>query len=58
VRPTSLPVAEASGLPYDRLIGSDEFPNALIDKMALRDCLGVFLEAVLLKIEIDFLSVT
>jgi NADPH2:quinone reductase len=32
VRPTSLPVAEASGLPYDQLIGSDEFPNALIDE--------------------------
>ena len=32
VRPTSLPVAEASGLPYDRLIGSDEFPHALIDQ--------------------------
>ena len=28
VRPASLPVAEASGLPYDQLIGSDEFPNA------------------------------
>jgi NADPH:quinone reductase len=32
VRPTSLPVAETSGLPYDQLIGSDEFPNALIDE--------------------------
>jgi NADPH:quinone reductase len=32
VRPTSLPVAEASGLPYDQLIGSDDFPNALIDE--------------------------
>src|SRR6516165_10541151 len=29
VRPTSLPTAEASGLPYDQLIGSDEFPNAV-----------------------------
>jgi NADPH2:quinone reductase len=32
VRPTSLPTAEASGLPYDQLIGSDEFPNAVIDE--------------------------
>ena len=32
VRPTSLPDAQASGLPYDLLIGSDEFPNALIDE--------------------------
>jgi NADPH:quinone reductase len=32
VRRTSLPVAEASGLPYDQLIGNGEFPNALIDE--------------------------
>ena len=32
VRPTSLAVAETSGLPYDQLIGSDEFPAALIDE--------------------------
>ncbi|HEX8855384.1 MAG TPA: alcohol dehydrogenase catalytic domain-containing protein [Thermoleophilaceae bacterium] len=32
VRPTSLPTAEASELPYNRLIGSDEFPDALIDE--------------------------
>lgn len=30
VRPTSLPTAEASGLPYDRVIASDEFPDALM----------------------------
>jgi NADPH2:quinone reductase len=32
VRPTSLATAEASGLPYDRVIASDEFPDALIDE--------------------------
>jgi NADPH2:quinone reductase len=32
VRRTSLPTAEASGLPYDRVIASDEFPDALIDE--------------------------
>ncbi len=29
VRPTSLLVAQASELPYDQVIGSDEFPTAL-----------------------------
>jgi NADPH2:quinone reductase len=32
VRPTSLPTAEASGLPYDQVIASDQFPDALIDE--------------------------
>ena len=32
VRSTSLPAAVASGLPYDEVIASDEFPNALIDE--------------------------
>ena len=32
VRAPSLPTAEASGLPYDQPIGSDEFPNPLIDE--------------------------
>jgi NADPH2:quinone reductase len=32
VRPTSLATAEASGLPYEQLIASDEFPNAVIDQ--------------------------
>jgi NADPH2:quinone reductase len=32
VRPTSLPTARASGLPYDRVIASDEFPDALMDE--------------------------
>jgi NADPH2:quinone reductase len=32
VRPTSLATAEASRLPYDRVIASDEFPDALIDE--------------------------
>jgi NADPH2:quinone reductase len=32
VRPTSLATAEASGLPYDRVIASDGFPDALIDE--------------------------
>jgi len=32
VRATSLPTAVASGLPYDRVIASDEFPNALVDE--------------------------
>jgi NADPH2:quinone reductase len=32
VRPTSLATAEAAGLPYDRLIPSDEFPTALTDE--------------------------
>lgn len=32
VRPTSLPTAEASGLPYDQVIATDEFPDALIDE--------------------------
>jgi NADPH2:quinone reductase len=32
VRPASLAIAEASELPYDRVIASDEFPNALIDQ--------------------------
>lgn len=32
VRPTSLATAEASGLPYDQVIASDEFADALIDE--------------------------
>jgi NADPH2:quinone reductase len=32
VRPPSLPAAETSGLPYDQLVSSDEFPNALTDE--------------------------
>lgn len=32
VRRTSLATAEASGLPYDRVIASDEFPEALSDE--------------------------
>ena len=32
VRPTSLATAEASGLPYDLVIASDEFPDALSDE--------------------------
>jgi NADPH:quinone reductase len=32
VRRTGLATAEASGLPYDRLIASDEFPNAVSDE--------------------------
>ena len=32
VHPTSLSTAEASGLPYDQLIGSNEFPDVLIDE--------------------------
>lgn len=32
VRPTSLPTAEASGLPYDQVIATDEFPDALTDE--------------------------
>jgi NADPH2:quinone reductase len=32
VRPASLATAEASGLPYDRVIASDEFPRGLIDE--------------------------
>jgi NADPH:quinone reductase len=32
VRRASLGIAEASGLPYDRVIASDEFPTALIDQ--------------------------
>lgn len=32
MRPTSLANAEASGLPYDRVIPSDEFPKALSDE--------------------------
>jgi NADPH2:quinone reductase len=32
VRPTSLPTAMASGLPYDQVIVSDQFPDALIDE--------------------------
>ena len=32
VRPASLLAAEALGLPYDQLISSDEFPDALIDE--------------------------
>jgi NADPH:quinone reductase len=32
VRLTSLPTAEASGLPYDQVIATDEFPDALIDE--------------------------
>jgi NADPH:quinone reductase len=29
VRSTSLPIAEASGLPYDEVIASEDFPDAL-----------------------------
>ena len=32
VRATSLATAQASGLPYDQVIASDEFPSALIDE--------------------------
>ena len=32
VRPASLATAEASGLPYDRVIGNNEFPDVLIDQ--------------------------
>ncbi|MGH2885875.1 MAG: zinc-binding dehydrogenase [Solirubrobacteraceae bacterium] len=32
VRPSSLATAEASGLPYDRVIASNEFPETLIDQ--------------------------
>ena len=32
VRPTSLATAEASGLPYDRVIDSDEFPKAPMEQ--------------------------
>ncbi|MCW3065328.1 MAG: quinone reductase [Solirubrobacterales bacterium] len=32
VRPTSLATAKTSGLPYDRVIASDEFRDALIDE--------------------------
>jgi NADPH:quinone reductase len=32
VRPASLATAETSGLPYDRVIASDELPTALIDQ--------------------------
>src|SRR5262249_19264 len=32
VRPSSLPAAGGSGLPYDQVISSDEFPDALMDE--------------------------
>jgi NADPH:quinone reductase len=32
VRPASLATAEALGLPYDRVIASDELPSALVDR--------------------------
>jgi NADPH2:quinone reductase len=32
VRPRSLPAAEVCGLPYNRVIASDEFPDALMDE--------------------------
>jgi NADPH:quinone reductase-like Zn-dependent oxidoreductase len=32
VRPTSLPAAVDSGLPYDQVIASDQFPDALADE--------------------------